>query len=59
MNLKEGDVVKFKIRPGYGGTDHYFYGKVIKRENELRIEGDDYVDSFNIKDDYLTELIKL
>ena len=57
--FKEGDEVKFKVRSGYGGTNPYFYGTVVKRGKELRIEGDEYEDSFKINDDYLTNLTKL
>lgn len=58
-NFKEGDQVKFKIRPGYGGSNPYFYGEIKKHGNKLKIEGDDYEDSFNIDDPYLTEIHKI
>lgn len=59
MKLKEGDNVKFKIRYGYGGTNPTFYGKVVKHGKELRIEGDEYEDSFKLNSEYLRNVTKL
>ena len=58
VSFKEGDKVRFKTNYGWGGTDPYFHGTVVKRGNQLKIEGEDFEDSIEIKADWIKNLQK-
>ena len=60
MQVKEGDRVKFHSSYGWGGSNPWFYGNVIKDRGKLKIQTNEFEDGpFDINDKYIVDLKKV